>query len=136
VRTRSALVLFALVLTLTGCSSESGGAAYRSGTVAAALKKRGFNVHVMFDRSRGQASDGPTLGLLNLSDVDGVDALVADAGLNGAIGSEISAWIFDTTDHADSFRADNASSLQRNNVVILVRRRGQAAAKAALDDLG
>ena len=91
----------------------------------------------MFDRSRGQALDATALGLSNLySDVNGVDALIADSAPNGAIGGEISAWIFDTTGHADSFQADNASSLRQSNVVILVRSSYRAAAKAALDELG
>jgi hypothetical protein len=64
---------------------------------------------------------GPSLGLLDLLGATNVTALVADRSSDGAIGNQISAFIFATVDDADSFGAANGSSLRRGNVVVLVR---------------
>ena len=97
----------------------------------------GFDVEVVFDRARGEAPDGKGLALLSLFDgVEDVDALVADAAADGAIGREVSAWIFDSSDHAESFQSGSMFRLQTQNVVALTDAEHQAGVRAALDDLG
>lgn len=98
---------------------------------------QGFQVELIFDRRSGEAPEDTVLGLLNLySDLEKVEALVADTRSDGAIGSEISAWVFDSSAHAESFQADGRFRLQTQNVVVLTDKEHEAAAGAALDDLG
>ncbi len=65
-----------------------------------------------------------------------MEALVADASPDGAIGSKVSAWVFDSSAHAKSFQEDGRFRLQKHDVVVLTDAEHEAAAAAALDDLG
>jgi hypothetical protein len=130
------LALFFCVISMVGCSGSDGSTTYRARDVERALERHGFEVNVVFDRTRGKRPDGSVLGLLNLfGEVEGWDALVADSAPDGAIGPTVSAWIFDGVDHADSFAADSTLRLQNANVVVLTDAEHRNAASAALDDL-
>lgn len=131
------LLVLLFSLGLVGCAGAGESTTYGADAVESSLQKHGFDVGVVFDRSKGAAPEGTVLGLLALySELEDVSALVADASPDGAVGGEISAWVFDTTGHADSFQAGGASRLQRGNVVVLTDTAHEAAASAALDELG
>jgi hypothetical protein len=130
-------VIVDTTVTLTRPAAPADSKTYGAQAVASSLRKHGFEVDVVFDRSGGDRVEGTVLGLLGLySELEDIDALIADSSLDGAIGSEISAWVFDTSNHADSFRATSGAQLQRRNVVVITRAANEAAASAALDDLG
>jgi hypothetical protein len=115
----------------------SAGTTYEPNGVETSLEKHGLDVDVIFDRTRGDEPSGTALVLLALfDDLEDVDALVADAAGDGAIGREVSAWIFDSADHAESFQSGSMFRLQNENVVTLTDAEHQAAVRAALDDLG
>jgi hypothetical protein len=125
------------VLALAGCSDSGDARNYRAETVEGSLRTHGFEVEVIFDRSKGDVPEATVLGLLALySDFDDVEALVADTSPDGAIGGEASAWVFDTAAHADAFQAGRRFRLQRQNVVVFTDEQHKAAASAALRDLG
>jgi hypothetical protein len=136
---RHACGLLALLLCMIGmvaCSGSGGSTTYAAQDVESALERHGFEVEVVFDRTRQETPDGSVLGLLALfGEVEGWDALVADSAPDGAIGPTVSAWIFDGVDHADSFAADSTLRLQNANVVVLNDAEHHNAASAALDDL-
>jgi hypothetical protein len=115
----------------------SAGTTYEPNGVETSLEKHGFDVDVIFDRTRGDEPSGTVLALLALfDDLEDVDALVADAAADGAIGREVSAWIFDSADHVESFQSGSMIRPQKRNVVTLTDAEHQAAVRAALDDLG
>jgi hypothetical protein len=125
-----------LLLGTAACSESDAPTTYGAQEVESALERHGFEVDVVFDRTRDETPGESVLGLLNLfGEVEGWDALVADSAPDGAIGSTVSAWIFDDMDHADSFAADSALRLQNGNVVVLTDAEHREAASAALDDL-
>ena len=124
------------VWAVLGCSGSQEAGTYNAVAVERALEKHGFDVNPVFDRSRGESPNGSVLGLLNLfGDLRDVTALVADTSSDGAIGRNVSAWVFDTRSQADSFQADLTWRLEKGNVVVLVDEEHKAAASAALDDL-
>lgn len=130
-------VTVSTTITLTRPTTPTDPMTYGAPAVESSLQKHGFDVDVVFDRSKDEQPEGTVLGLIGLhSELEGVDALIADSSSHGAIGSEISTWVFDTTSHADSFRAASGAQLQRQNVVVLTDTANEAAARAALDDLG
>lgn len=97
------VVVAVCALVMVGCSGSDDEATYGSQAVAASLAMHGLDVEVVFDRAMGEPPDGTVLGLLDLfDDVDDVGALVADTADDRAIGREVSAWIFDSADHAES----------------------------------
>jgi len=119
------------------CSGSDELAMYGARAVESSLQKHGFDVNIVFDRTPGKEPNGSAIGLLALFDnAAPVLAVVADSGPNGAIGNEVSAWIFDTAEHAEAFQTASSSRLQNRNVVVLVGPRKREAASAALDDLG
>ena len=124
------------VLALAGCSGSGGATTYGSQQVQTSLAAHGLDVDVMFDRTRGDQPDGTVLGLLGLfDDLKGVNGLVADTAHDGAVGGEVSAWILDSADHANSFQVGSMFRFQNQNVVALTDAEHQTAVRAALDDL-
>jgi hypothetical protein len=122
---------------VVGCSGSDESTTYGTQTVESSLESHGFEVGVIFDRTSGRQPNGAALALLSLFDgVEDVDALVADSAPDGAIGREVSAWVFDNGDHADEFQAGSTLRLQNGNVVVLTDVEHRDAAKAALDELG
>jgi hypothetical protein len=119
---------------MCGCGHRNDDAAYSATEVKAALERHGFDVEIVFDRTAGDPPQG-ILRLINLfSDPVQVNALVADSTANGAVGTEIGAWLLTNDALARRFRGAGVR-LQQGNLVIGVTPKRAEAARAALADL-
>lgn len=127
-----------LALFGSGCSdSADSHATHGADAVYTALRQLGLRVEVVFDRSAGDVPENSVVGLLDLHTPLGhVTALLADSNPDGAVGSAITAWVYESKEEADAMGGDGRLRLQQGNVVLQVSQEHEAAARAALQDLG